>query len=108
MAPVSAKDMSELATIVSAADAFLADVGSQTEPLAPDVLQLRDDVRALRFRVARVLAVAGLDPSWGRDAQRLTLDAEDSAFIANMLQSPVEPSDTLRKAAEDYKSFVGL
>jgi hypothetical protein len=108
MKPVSVKDMGDLAAIVRDADAFLADVEKQTGPLDPDVLQLRDEVRGLRVSVARVLAVAGLDPSWARTPQRMELGPEDSAFVRGLLQNTREPSETLRRAAEDYKSFVGL
>jgi hypothetical protein len=108
LAPLSADDITELASMVRAADAFLAEAGVQTDPSTPDFLQLCDEVRALRSGVARVLAVAGLDASWERNAQHVVLDAEDSAFIADLLRNPPEPNDTFAEAAEDYKSFVGL
>jgi hypothetical protein len=94
--------------MVRDADAFLADMGKLTDPLDPDVLQLRDEVRGLRSSVANVLAVAGLDPSWVRTPQHIDLGPADSAFVADLLQNTREPSNTLRRAAEDYKSFVDL
>jgi hypothetical protein len=89
-------------------EAVIAILAGQPIPLTPDLQEYLDDLRTTRANCARALAVAGLDASWAGTTEPIVLDAEDSAFIANLLEHPGAPNDALRRAAEDYTSFIGI
>jgi uncharacterized protein (DUF1778 family) len=41
-----------------------------------------------------------------RETERMTLCAEDYAYLLAMLENPPEPNEALRKAFSHYKEFV--
>ena len=108
LVPLSADDLEYLADVVHTADTFLAETSREPDPLPEDLADLVAQVGALRSRVARVLAVAGLDASWATNPQRITLTRADSAVVVGLLLNPPPANETLRIAAEDYKAFAGL
>jgi hypothetical protein len=112
MLRLTAAEMGSLAEMVRNADRFLAEVAVGNQPTGTTANDLLDQVQFLRTAAAKLLAVAGPDATWGMTAEgpieQITLTAEESRVLGDVLLQPSEPNEALRAAWEDYKSFVGL
>jgi len=116
VAHVEAEVLQQLSAILRDVEEFLDQETTRGLPDTPDLADLITHARSLHQRIARILAVAGLDASWGVIGvdheghplyNAMVLSPSDSTLLGQALDNPPQPNERLRRTADVYRAITG-